>query len=41
MKSFIQLLIGIILLIIIWNNFDKILTIGNIIVDQVYSTIVK
>ena len=41
MKSFIQLLIGIILLIIIWNNFDKILTIGNIIADKVYSTIVK
>ena len=41
MKSFIQLLIGIILLIIIWNNFDKILTISNIIVDKVYSTIVK
>ena len=41
MKSIIQFLIGIILLIIIWNNFGKIVTIGNIIVDKVYTTFVK
>ena len=41
MKSIIQFLIGIILLIIIWNNFGKIVTIGNIIIDKVYTTIVK
>ena len=41
MKRIIKFLIGIILLIIIWNNFGKIVTIGNIIVDKVYTTIVK
>ena len=41
MKSIIQFLIGFILLIIILNNFGKIVTIGNIIVDKVYTTIVK
>jgi hypothetical protein len=41
MKSIIQFLICIILLIIILNNFSKIVTIGNIIVDKVYTTIVK
>ncbi len=41
MKRIIKFLIGIILLIIIWNNFDKIVTIGNKIVNKVYSTIVK
>ena len=41
MKSIIQFLICIILLIIIWNNFGKIVTIGNIKVDKVYTTIVK
>ena len=41
MKSIIQFLICIILLIIILNNFNKIVTIGNIIVDKVYTTIVK
>ena len=41
MKSIIHFLIYIILLIIIWNNFGKIVTIGNIIVDKVYTTIVK
>jgi len=41
MKSIIQFLISIILLIIIWNNFGKIVAIGNIIVDKVYTTIVK
>lgn len=41
MKSIIQFLIGIILLIIIWNNFGKIVTIGNIIVDKVYTMILK
>lgn len=41
MKRIIKFLIGIILLIIIWNNFGKIVTIGNTIVNKVYSTIVK
>ena len=41
MKSIIQFLICIILLIIIWNNFGKIVTIGNIIVDKVYTMILK
>lgn len=41
MKSIIQFLIGFILLIIILNNFGKIVTIGNIIVDKVYTMILK
>lgn len=41
MKSIVQFLICVILLIIIWNNFDKIVTIGNMIVDKVYTTLVK
>lgn len=41
MKRIIKFLIGIILLIIIWNNFGKIVTIGNTIINKVYNTIVK
>lgn len=41
MKSIIQFLIGFILLIIILNNFDKIVTIGSIMVDKVYTMILK
>ena len=41
MKSIIQFLIGLILLIIILNNFGKILTIGSLMVDKVYTMILK
>jgi len=41
MKEIVKFLICIILLIVIWNNFGKIVSIGNTIVDKVYTTIVK
>lgn len=41
MKEIVKFLICIILLIVIWNNFSKIVSIGNKVVDKVYTTIVK
>ena len=41
MKGLVNFLICIILLIVIWNNFGKIVSIGNKVVDKIYITIVK
>lgn len=40
MKGIIQLIIYIIIAIIIWHNFDKIVEIGDALIDIFYSKIV-
>jgi hypothetical protein len=41
MKKFIEFIIFLIILIVLWHNFDKIVEMGDAIINMVYDKIVK
>lgn len=41
MKTILNFVIGIIILIVVWKNFDKLIEIGNALVNFAYNLIVK
>lgn len=41
MKKFIEIIIFLIILIVLWHNFDKIVEMGDAIINMVYDKIVK
>lgn len=41
MKKFVEIIIFLIILIVLWHNFDKIVEMGDAIINMVYDKIVK
>lgn len=41
MNSIVKFVVGVIILVVVWKNFDKLIEIGNSLVDLVYNLVVK
>lgn len=41
MKKLVEVIVFLIVLIVVWHNFDRLIEMGDAIVDMVYSKIVK
>lgn len=40
MRGIIRFIIGIIIIIVLWHNFDKIITIGDILISKLYHLLI-
>ena len=37
MRDLIKFILCIIILVVVWNNFDKLLNVGNVLIDIIYN----